>query len=262
MGVASRALQWLAQACLRGLLCLAWLCLAAEAGAAPFTVVTSNYPPYSFEENGAQKGIGVDVVKEAFARMQTEVRIEFFPFPRAIAMMQHGEADAIFPFSIRDDRIAYTLFPMEKLVEDTQTLFVRSDSAITFDGDLKKMGGYSFGRQRGAENGPLFAEAVRSGSITQIDEAVDQRQNILKLVGGRFQIVIGPRLVVLFYARETGSLGQIRELQPGVDKPLAAYLGFSKLKAGGAALVERFNATLRQMRQDGSYDRIVSRYVR
>lgn len=242
---------------------LAWLTLACAhwcAVAAPFSIVTSNYPPFCFEDKGEQKGIAVDVVKEAFARMGMEVRIEFFPFPRAIARLKDGQVDAIFPFSIKEDRASYTLYPKEKLVEDTQTLFVRADSTITFGGDLKKMAPYTFGRQRDADNGPVFTDAMRSGIINQLDEAVDQRQNILKLVNGRFHIAIGPRLVVMHYARESGNQSAVKELYPAVDKPLAAYLGFSKQK-GLEATAEHFDQTLRKMRQDGTYDRIVNRYI-
>ncbi len=244
----------------RALVGLALAGVYACAVAAPLHIVTSNYPPFCFEDKGEQKGIAVDVVKEAFARMGTEVHIEFFPFPRAIALLREGQADAIFPFSNKEDRASYTLYPKEKLVEDTQTLFVRADSSITFGGDLKKMEAYTFGRQRDADNGPVFTEAMRSGVITRIDEAVDQRQNILKLINGRFQIAIGPRLVVLHYAKESGNLGAIKELSPAVDKPLAVYLGFSKSK-GLDAMAERFDQTLRKMRQDGSYERIVNRYT-
>ncbi len=242
---------------------VAWLALAAvpwSAMAAPFSIVTSNYPPFCFEDKGVQKGIAVDVVKEAFTRMNMEVQIAFFPFPRAIAMLKEGQADAIFPFSFQEDRASYTLYPHEKLVEDSQTLFVREDSSIVFNGDLKALQHYTFGRQRDAGNGPVFTEALRNGTITKVDEAVDQRQNILKLVGGRFQIAIGPRLVVLFYAKESGSLAQIRELRPAVDKPLAAYLGFAKNK-NLESILERFDQTLHKMRQDGTYDRIVGRYT-
>jgi polar amino acid transport system substrate-binding protein len=60
---------------------------------------------------------------------------------------------------------------------------------------------------------------MRNGTIAKVEEAVDQRQNILKLVGGRFQIAIGPRLVMRFYAKESGNLSQIREFRPAVDAP-------------------------------------------
>ncbi len=231
-----------------------------SAHAAPLTIATSNYPPFCFEDNGEQKGVALDLVKEAFSRMKMEVQITFYPFPRAVAMMKANQVDAIFPFSVKEDRETYTVYPQEKLVEDTQTLFVRTDSSIAFDGDLKKLSSFAFGRQRDASNGPIFTDAVRAGLIAKIDDALDQKHNVLKLVRGRFDIAIGPRLVVWFYAKESGNFSNIKELLPAVDAPLAAYLGFSKQR-NLKALVVRLDATLRKMRQDGSYQAIVNRYA-
>lgn len=252
---AARALATVLAQCV---VVLFWLMGAARA--APFNIVTSNYPPFCYEEKGEQKGIAVEIVREAFARMKTEVSITFFPFPRAVNMLKSNQVDAIFPFAAKEDRASYTAFPSEKLVEDTQTLFVRVDSPIAFDGDLKKLRSYTFGRQRDASNGPLFTEAMHNGTIDHIDDAADQKQNILKLVHGRFDIAIGPRLVVLYYAKESGNISNIKELHPAVDKPLAAYLGFSKQRDLHAVMA-LFDETLKKMRQDGSTQAIVNRYT-
>src|SRR4051812_29535911 len=107
--------------------------IAPNAIAGPMTLVTAYYPPFAYEENGQQKGIAVDLLKEAFARMHQEMRIEFVPFPRAISMVKRGEADAIFPFSISAEREKFVRYPSEILVSDPATLFVRSDSIIVFD---------------------------------------------------------------------------------------------------------------------------------
>ena len=244
------------------LVCVYLLSFGLMAGvmAAPLHIVTGNYPPFCFEEDGVQKGIAVDLVREAFLRMHEKVQIDFFPFSRSVAMFKGHEADAIFPFSRDSEREEYTLFPTEKLVEDIQTLFVRSDSSITFSGNLSDMAAYSFGRQRDARNGALFAEVVRSGVITKIDEALDQRQNVQKLIGGRVQVVIGPRLVVLYEAGAMGHLNDIRELHPAVDKALAAYLGFSK-QVSEKDIVRRYDRAMQAMRRDGTYEKITKHYV-
>ena len=229
-------------------------------GATPFTVVTSNYPPFSFIDGDVQKGIGVDVLKEAFARMKVELKIEFLPFPRAIQAFESGSADGIFPFAIKDERIAYTLYPKEYLVADTSALFVRADSPITFDGNLGQLGDYTFGLQRDAFNGSAFSEAVNAGVIRKIEKTLDQRQVVLMLVQSRFDIAIGPSLVVRYYARETGNAKNIKELRPALEKPLPAYLGFSKQK-DLAALMLRFDQTIAKMRRDGTYQRIMTQYL-
>ena len=192
--------------------------------------------------------------------MKVDLKIEFVPFHRAVWLFQRGEADGIFPFAIKPERMAYTLYPKEHLVSDAQVLFVRADAHITFTGDLGQLGGYSFGKQRDAFNGRVFNDAVSKGTISKVAEVTDQRQVIRMLVASRFDIAVGPRLVMRYYAKEAGNMGDIKELQPALDKPLAAYLGLSKQR-DHQALSDRLDQTLAQMHQDGSYQRIIDQYL-
>lgn len=240
------------------LLTLAW---APWCVAAPFLVVTSNYPPYSFVEEGVPKGMAVDVMKAAFARMKEELTVEFLPFPRAIRQFQQGEADGIFPFSFKEERAVYTLFPKEYLIADTTALFTRADAQISFTGDINQLGAYFFGKQRDAFNGQVFTDAVKAGVINKITEAEDQRRVVLMLMAARFDIAVGPRQVVRYYARETGNGNNIKELLPALEKPVLAYLGFSKPRKHNA-LSLRFDQTIAQMRRDGSYQKIIDSYLK
>jgi len=240
------------------LLTLAW---APWCVAAPFLVVTSNYPPYSFVEEGVPKGMAIDVLKAAFARMKVELRIEFLPFPRALRMFQHGEVDGLFPCSFKEERVAYTMYPKEYLITDSMALFTRADTKIHFTGDINQLGDYYFGKQRDAFNGQAFTDAVKSGVISKITEAEDQRNVVLMLVAGRFDIAAAPRQVLLYYAKETGNLDNIKELLPALEKPVPAYLGIFK-QSQHSALSTRFDQTVAQMRRDGSYQKIIDSYLK
>lgn len=223
----------------------------------PVVLVTAQYPPFSYEEDGQQKGLAVDLVREAFARMRQPLRIEFVPFARAIEMVKSGEADGIFPFALSEDRKVFALFSSEKLLVDPGSLFVRADSTITFDGDYAKLSPYTIGMQRGTNHGPAFMQALSTYNI-KTDPAENQERNITKLVAGRFDIAVGPRLVVLYAARQAGKAGEIKLLYSGVSEGFA-YLGVSRLR-NREALLQQFDQTLRRMRQDGSYEKIVRAY--
>ena len=238
---------------------LALLVSTLNAGADTVHIVTGTYPPFAFEQDGQQKGLAVEIVREAFARMGDEVRIEFLPFARAIAIFKAGQADAIFPFSIDADRLTYTLYPKEHLIADTPTLFVKKGSGIGFSGNLKDLAEYSFGMQRSASSGSVFAEAVKSGVITKMEDSLDQEQNIKKLMLNRIQVIIGPRLVIRYEFQKLGLGKDIQELSPAVDKPLAAYLGFSKLR-NRKDLLARFDKALHAMKVDKTYEKISLRY--
>lgn len=226
------------------------------ATAAALTLVTSSYPPFTYEEDHVPKGIAVDLVREVFARMHQPVIIQVVPFPRALLMIKRKEVDGIFPFAMNDERKAFTVYPSEKLITDSATLFVRADSDIVFNGDLSRLAQYTIGMQRGTDQGPAFNQALSTYHL-HIDEAIDQEQNIQKLVAGRFDIAIGPKLVTQSAAKRIGLLPQIKILYSGLSEG-DTYVGFSR-KKDYRQLIERFNQTIKKMRQDGSYDRIVQK---
>ena len=236
------------------------LLLVSLAGvAAPLSLVTVEYPPFSYIEDGKQVGIAIDLIREASARLQQQITIEFIPFVRATHMIQNGQADGIFPFAKNDSRLAFALYPTQPLVEQQPALFVRKDFNILFDGDLSKLGQLTFGVERGANYGPEFALAIKNGVLTKLDGSEDQQHNLIKLVRGRFDIAVGPRMVVLFYAKQAGLLGEIKELHPNLGKPVNAYLAFSKMKVS-QTVVDQYDVIFKKMRKDGTYDKIVRAY--
>lgn len=232
------------------LLALAPWTLRAE----PLLLVTANYPPFSHEESGQQKGIAVALIKAAFGRMNRPVKVEFVPFARAIELVKSGEADGVFPFALSEERKGFAHFSSEKLIIDPGSLFVRADSTLSFDGDYARLTPYVIGMQRGTSHGPAFMQALQTYNI-KTDLAENQERNVAKLLAGRFDIVVGPRLVVLHAARQLGKESEIKLLYSGVSEGYA-YLGMSKQRQHETILQE-FDKTIRAMRQDGSYEKIV-----
>lgn len=233
------------------------LACVQAASAEPIVLVTANYPPFSYEEDGQQKGLAIELIKAAFQRMRQEVRIEFVPFARAVEMVKNGEADGVFPFAVSDERKMFATFSSEKLLTDPGSLFVRADSTLTFDGDYAKLAPYTIGMQRGTNHGPAFMQALTTYGI-KTDLAENQEKNVLKLVSGRFDIAVGPRLVVLHAARQAGKQSEIKLLYSGISEG-HAYLAVSK-RRNREALIAEFDQAISKMRRDGSYDKILRAY--
>ena len=239
--------------------CSAFCFVSLQCAASTLLFVTIQYPPFSYELDGKQLGIAVELITVASARLHQEIKIEFVPFVRAMHMIQNGEADAIFPFAKNESRLAFAVYPTQSLIEQQPTLFVRKNSDISFDGDLHKLSHFTFGIERGANYGPEFAQAIKDGIILRTDGAEDQQHNLIKLVHGRFDIAVGPRAVVFYYAKMAGLLAEIKELQPAVGKEVIAYLAFSRIK-NSQAIVDKYDDEFKKMRKDGTYDKIVRAY--
>lgn len=228
-----------------------------RAAAEAVVLVTANYPPFSYEENGEAKGIAVELIREAFSRLRQEIRIEFVPFARAVELVKNGDADGVFPFAFSEERAVFAQFSSEKLLSDPGSLFVRTDSALIFTGDYSRLSGYSIGMQRGTNHGPAFMQALSTYGI-KTDNAENQEQNIQKLLAGRFDILVGPRLVVSYAARKTGKSSEIKLLYSGISEG-HAYLAMSK-RRNRENIIHGFDREIKKMRQDGSYEKILKTY--
>ncbi len=47
-------------------------------------LVTLQYPPYEYEENGEVKGLAVEIVKEVFKRLDQPISIKVYPWARSL----------------------------------------------------------------------------------------------------------------------------------------------------------------------------------
>ncbi len=74
------------------------------------------YPPRSWLENGEMKGILVDIITEALEkRLGIPLRHEGYPWARAQAMVENGQADAFITVPT-EERKAYTLVSQEPVI--------------------------------------------------------------------------------------------------------------------------------------------------
>lgn len=247
-----------------GLFFIMGLCLlAANAGADVLQVATLNYPPFQYQEDGETKGLAADIVAEVFKRMHQEIKIRFYPFPRALRNIQDGESDVIFTFYHKKEREEFADYSTETLIDQTVSLFVLQDSPIVFDGSLSKLAPYTFGLVR-FSYGSVFDEAVKNNVITQLEYVSEMEINMRKFLKKRFDILPSDRCVALYYyskiASKEGGTIHIKELTPAIQT-FPAYIGFSKKKKL-AATRDKVDAVLREMKKDGSYQTIIDTHMK
>ncbi len=61
-----------------------------------YSLVSLEYEPYSYTQNGTFKGYDIEVIEECFRRMGEELDIELIPWTRALKMGMTGETDGLF----------------------------------------------------------------------------------------------------------------------------------------------------------------------
>lgn len=235
-----------------------WL-LQHSTMAAPLKVVSLQLPPMHYEEEGIIKGIAVDIVNEVFARMEQPITLRLYPFARSLNMIEDADADAIFAIVKTPEREQFLNYPDEVLINQTAILFARKDAQIHFDGDLRTLSGYRFGILRAATYGKQWEEATSTGIISKIDKVNSYPQNILKLASNRVDIVIGPRLSMLYAMKKLGYQNVAQELSPHIEV-VPTYLAFSKTRVAPET-IKLFERTLKALKEDGTYEKIVNSYI-
>jgi polar amino acid transport system substrate-binding protein len=222
-----------------------------------YTLVTLEYPPYEYTENGQVKGIAVEIVREAFRLMGHEAVIQVYPFKRSIEMFKRGEADAIFTFFKTPEREEFTLYSNEVVVLQSITLWVRQDSPITYNDDFSSMSQYHFGVIRGVSYGEKFDAQARAGKLNL--DTVDSASSAMDmLVASRFDIWVSNHFGAVYELKRAGLFESVKELTPPVQEQLT-YVGFSKVKNLGE-LRDQFDKTLKILKRNGFYDAVLDKY--
>jgi len=230
---------------------------ASTASAQVLELVTLQYPPYAYQAEGAVKGVAVDLIHEAFRRMKQPINISVVPWARAIYQIEKGTSDAIFTIYKTKERVLFADYANEVLIAQSMTLFVRKDSPIVFDGQLSHLAQYRFGVVRKVSYGDIFDQAVASGQLLPPDIANIGEQNVLKLLQGRFDILVSNKLGALHILQEMGQLENVRMLSPEIEV-IPSYIAFAK-KNNLQVIRDQFDTILREMKRDGSYAKIVNR---
>ena len=235
------------------------LAVPGVAWADSFRLVTFEYPPYEYTENGEVKGMAVDIVREAFKLMNHEAIIEILPWPRCQMLFERGEVDGIFTFFQNDERQAFTLFSKEVVVTQTIALWVLKNTKIEFNGDLTRLQPYQFGITPKTSYGERFDTAIKYG-LLHTEAAASIESNLRKLVNGRIDIWVSNRDGAQHELRRLGLSGLVRELKHPIQV-VPAFVGFSKQR-NHTALRDGFDQALATLKHSGVYDALVRKYTR
>ena len=219
-----------------------------------------SFPPYEYTENGEIKGSAVEVVKETFKRMGQPIKINAYPWARAIKMIEDGEADAIFTAYKTPEREVFADYSNEVVMPQIVSLFVKKDSKIVFDGDLSKLSSYKFGTVRSLSYGDKLDTALKSKALPNVEDVAEGAQNFQKLMVSRVDIVPSNKYVAVDILNTLKKADEVKELSPEVQS-IPSYIAFSK-KKNLSKTRDSFDETLKKMRSDGSYEKIIADYFK
>lgn len=229
------------------------------------------YAPYSYKEGTEAKGLYIEILKAAFAKMSDyKVTIEPVPWKRALKYMETGEGFAIVPPYYRPKERPFINPYSEPLFEEEVVVFCREDflkaprpnwPADYLGLKVARNAGYTSG-------GDEFMKAVNEGKI-KLDEAKTNRENILKLLEGHTDAYINDRISILQAFKtvqaESDKYKNVKILEGALVSKEKGYLGFTAMDNGKFAFkddfVKKFNAAITEMKAKGEIKAISDKFL-
>lgn len=214
-------------------------------------------------EDGSVGGIYVDINRQALQRLGCEVRMVRLPWARALLDLEHGRLDVLPGAFRKPEREVYAHFSGAILPPSRNILFMSREALQRWPLDsLLQLSGSSFrlGAQYGVSYGADYQHLMYDDSFANKVVFNPVRQNLWHMIArGRIDGIIADEHTGHY---ELHTLGLSEQIEPSavVVSSDAAEVAFSKLSVQ-AEFVLHYASVLRELMADGSYEKVVQRYL-
>ena len=228
---------------------------SAPAPAAKVYVVGTDaaYAPFeSQNEKGEIVGFDIDVVKAAAQKAGIEVKFLNTPWEGIFNSLNQGDRDLLVSAITITAERKQTMDFSSPYFDAQQLIAVKKDSKIAKFNDLKKL-------KVGVQNGTTGDEVVTKlqGKDSANVKRFESTPLALKeLEGGGVDAVVADNGVVVHYVNNNSDA----KFKTITDASFAAEQYGLAVKKGNTELLEKINKGLADIKTDGTYDQIYTRY--
>ncbi|WP_187170452.1 substrate-binding periplasmic protein [Salidesulfovibrio onnuriiensis] len=223
------------------------------AGDVESVIAFDNYPPYHYWEGVTPRGLNIELLDEAFARMGRKHRYERRTWKRSLYGVEHGEITALCAGFKTPEREEFSIYPAQYLSLETNWVISLKGSGVKVR-DLKDLyrlsvgvvSDYGYDRRFDAMEG-LNKEESKSDELL-----------LRKLLNGRVDVMLGNGLVIRHLAERMKAADRLDFQLKLASEPL--YLIFSRVRPESAPLAGELDRALESMHADGVYHKLLDKY--
>lgn len=215
--------------------------------------VDNTYPPFEFTVDGELVGIDVDLINAIAEDQGFEIEIEQMDFSGIIPSMQAKELDiGMGGMSITEER--------KKTVDFSEPYFEAGISLVVGENTddiegLEDLDGKVVAVKNGTV-GAAFAEEHKDEYNFEIIQVNDSASMFQEVINGTADALMED-YPVISYAIVEGDLA----LKIVGDRLSGDHYGISVLKGENADLLEKINNGLANLKENGTYDEIIAKYL-
>ena len=223
------------------------LFLTSEAYADTLKLLTEEYPPYNFSENGVIKGASVEQTELMMKALDTEYSLEILPWARALAMAESQPWTCLFTTGHDDERDKRFKW-IEPLLVDHMVMVRKAGSGVN-PANIEEAKRFTVGTQRE----DFSANYLNKNAFPKIDLAADMETTLKKLLSGRIDLMMTSEKTFESMRNQGKALESALVLE-GKLYGFACNLGLPD------EMIAKMQAQLDKLMADGTQDRIFAKY--
>jgi arginine/lysine/histidine transporter system substrate-binding protein len=214
-------------------------------------VVATNaeYPPFEMMDGDKFVGIDMEIAQVIADKLGVKLKIDNMGFDAVLAAVPTGKCDlGMSSLSITEDRKKAMDFT-DPYMETSIKMLVAKGSALKSLDDLK---GKKIGVQLGTLADTTVASFVEGAEVSRMNKDSDA---VMDLINGKVDAVMTDAAPAQVLADKNADKIML------IDTPLSSDKLAIATKLGNADLLAFVNGVLKDMKADGSFDKIVAKYI-
>lgn len=226
---------------------------SAESRAAELQILTEEWPPVSFSNNGKPDGLGVEIVREILKRVNTPDTIKIYPWARAWNMVITEPNIVLFTVTRTEER-EKLLTMIGPVAIGTTNFYAKKGSGITIHNleDAKKA------KLIGVYRSAVEEQILTKENFTNLDVTTLPSQSAQKLMIGRIDLWCNANLTAGSILKEAGySIDDVESVYTIMENHL--YIAMSKGTPEDVA--NQWKDALEAIKKDGTFARIYNKWL-
>ncbi|WP_166263630.1 substrate-binding periplasmic protein [Marinobacter caseinilyticus] len=218
------------------------------------TVVTENFPPYNFQENGEPKGLSTEVVLAVLRELDMDIDIKFYPWARSYRLASSQKNHLIYSIARipeREDEFEW-IGAIAPYQTSLYRLKKRDDIVVNSLDDAKN---YAIG----CSKADVITRYLKDQGFSTLDVVSRDTQNLKRLARARVDLIAYDEASFNYQVRQQGlDRSQFERVWRIDDLSDQLYIAFSK--DSDPEMVQKFRQALETIKTAGTVDRIHEKY--
>ena len=220
------------------------------AGGVLVMATNAEFPPYEYHDGGEIVGIDAEIAKAIADELGMELEIEDIAFDSITPEITSGKADmGLAGMTVTEDRKQSVDFT-DTYAKASQKIIVKEDSAIASPDDLT---GVIVGVQQGT-TGDIYVSDLEADGTT-VERYNKGFEAVQALSQGKIDAVVIDGEPAKTFVAQTEGLKILEESFTDEEYAIA-------VKKGNTELLEKINGALKTLKDNGTLDEIVAKYIK